>query len=51
MVKFPFRANSTKCVMPVASFPGAMLRPLPLPLVGWGASWNNNIIGLFQLGN
>ena len=48
MVKFPFPTRSLKCAMSVAALPGGMLgarrtlRPLPLSLVGWCASFNNN---------
>ena len=48
MVKFPFPPGSLKRTIFVADSPGGMLgacsrlRPLPLSLVGWSASCNNN---------
>ena len=48
MVKFPYPTSSLKCAMSVAALPRGMLgarsrlRPLPLSLVGWCASCNNN---------
>ena len=45
--------SSLKCAMPVAALPGGMLgacsglRPLPLSLVGWCASCNNNNNNIF----
>ena len=48
MVKFPFPTSFLKCAMSVAALPGEMLgalsrlRPIPLSLVGWCASCDNN---------
>ena len=48
MVKFPFPTISFKCAMSVVVLPAGMLegcnrlRPLPLSLVGWCASCNDN---------